>query len=373
MSTLAVGWVFAVCCFSPHGDDGLDARTTQFISGRDARATQVVPAANSRAVVQDSQPAVGADEGAVAADTSAAVDFDAITQRVVKVHGGALGREQGYAAGIIVSADGQIVTALSTVLESPVLRVVLADGRRFAARVVRRDDRRQLALLQIDAQSLPWFEFADATALRSGDWVVAAGNPFKVAAGPEPVSVLLGVFAGRARLEARRRTQDFPYEGEVLLLDMVVATPGFAGGALVDLEGRLLGMIGKAVESTRTNTWLNYAMPAEEIAAFLAGPVEEPSVAADSAESVDWGIRLFDVGGQVRLAYVERVRPASAARRAGVRVGDLILAVGDVAVASCVDYYAACERLPAGEPANVLVKRGDQVLDLTLEWEARPQ
>lgn len=298
-------------------------------------------------------------------------------QRVVKLYGGSLGREKGYGSGIVVSADGKIVTTLSILLEGRTLRVVLPDGRRFPARIVARDQRRQLALLQIDAFELPCFELMDSGHLQPGDWVIAAANPFKVADGPEPVSVSLGVLSGRTSLAARRRAQDFPYNGPVLLTDLIVATPGSAGGALVDADGNLVGLVGKAVISKQTNTWLNYALPVEEVAASLeesrAEPdreVPEPSPRAKPyASRLNLGFRLFDVGGREPPPYVERVRPDSPAWRAGLRPNDLILSIDGQQVVTCADFREAVNKLRPGQPVPLVIKRREEVvtLELTLE------
>jgi serine protease Do len=314
------------------------------------------------------RPAAGQPESAGGPFASA---IDSTCQRVVKLYGGGYERARGFGSGVLVSADGMIATTLGVLLESPALRAVLPDGRRYPARVVKRDETRQLALLQIDAADLPHFELGSSTHLRAGDWVLAAANPFKVAEGPEPVSVAVGAFSGRATLSARRRKQDFPYEGPVLLTDVIVATPGSAGGALADVQGRLVGLIGKAVISTQTNTWLNYALPVEEVATLLRDrpdprPEQTPSerqAAADQPEP-DLGLQLFDVGGRTRPAYVERVRPDSPARRAGIRPNDLILSLAGEPTDTCAEFYDLRARLRAGEQIEVVVKRGDELQTL---------
>ena len=309
-----------------------------------------------------------------ALETPFATAIRSATPRVVKLYGASIGREQGYGSGILISSDGRIVTTLSILLESPSIRVVLSDGRRFAGRVVARDARRQLAEIRIDANALPYFELGDSTHLEPGDWIISAANPFKVAVGPEPVSFMAGVFSGRAALAARRRAQDFAYTGQVLLTDIIVATPGSAGGALVDIRGRLVGLIGKAVIDTRTNTWANYGLPVEEIAAFVNHGDEDPRQTADadspSASALPrLGLRLFDVGGRVRPAYVERVQPGSAARRAGIRSGDLILSVAGTPVASCEEFDEAMRELHSNQSIEVVVKRGEKVLSMPLTVE----
>ncbi|MFQ5806187.1 MAG: S1C family serine protease, partial [Phycisphaerae bacterium] len=308
------------------------------------------------------------------------VAIDAARERVVKIYGGGFGRERGYGSGVIVSADGRIVTTLSVLLESPALRAVLPDGGRFPAQVIKRDEVRQLALLQIEADNLPFFEPAGSGHLRPGDWVIAAANPFKVADGPEPVSVAVGVFSGYGELFARRRAQDFVYEGPVLITDIIVTTPGSAGGALVDAEGRLVGVIGKAVISKRTNTWANYALPVEQVAAFLsdttatrAADLAAGNEASSSRRRPDLGIRLFDVGGRARPAYVERVRRGSPAWQVGIRPNDLILSLGGELISTCEDFYKARAGLRVGEPTAVVIKRGNELKTVELTVRGREQ
>lgn len=300
--------------------------------------------------------------------------ISAAAPRVVKLYGAGAGRAKGYASGVLISADGKVITALSTITEAENPRVVLSDGRRLDARVLARDPRRQIALLQIDATDLPFFELGSSQDLRPGDWVIAAANPFKIADGAEPVSFSLGVLSGRAELLARRRAQDFPYDGPVLLTDVIVATPGSAGGALVDASGRLVGVIGKQVESLRTNTWVNYALPVEEVASFVeaaaSGKAGEPEPPPDAAAAptarADLGLRLFNLGGRTRPAYVERVRPGSPAARAGLRPDDLILQVRGVPVGSIPECQALLDKIKPSETVELVVKRGEQVLTLEL-------
>lgn len=324
----------------------------------------VLALALSAATAAQNEPAAGPLADAI----------DAARQRVVKLHGGGFGSEYGYGSGVLIAADGQIVTTLSVLLESPGLRVVLGDGRRFPAEVVKRDEARQLALLKIEATDLPFFELYGSAHLEPGDWVIAAANPFKVAEGPEPVSVAVGLFSGRAELSARRRAQDFAYAGPVLITDVIVATPGSAGGALVDAHGHFVGLIGKAVISKRTNTWANYALPSEEIAAFLAeaevaeipgDPTVAPPPSADRARP-ELGIRLFDVGGRTRPAYVERVRPDSPAHEAGIRPNDLILSLADEPITTCDDFYDVLRTLRVGQSIIIVIKRGEEARSLEL-------
>jgi S1-C subfamily serine protease len=312
-----------------------------------------------------------------ASDNPFAAAIDAAQPRTVKIYAAGIGTVKSYCSGVVVSADGRIVTVLSAMLEDASVRVVLADGRRFPAKLVAHDDVRQLAELRIEATDLPHFALGTSDRLKPGDWVIAAGNPFKVADGPEPVSVAVGVLTERADLSARRRTQDFSYTGTVLLTDVIVATPGSDGGALVDSEGQLVGIIGKAVKSTRTNTFANYALPVEEVAAFLERrPAAGSEVATTSRPALsmqgDLGIRLMDYGGRTRPAYVERVRADSPAAAAGLRADDLILSVNGQTVANCGDMQQAMERIDVRRGLALVVKRREEVKTVEIKLPGEP-
>ena len=97
---------------------------------------------------------------------------------------------------------------------------------------------------------LPFFDLAVETALNPGDWVVAAGNSFKVADGAEPVSLAHGVFSVRTPLDARRTVKEFSYHADVLVIDGITSTPGAPGSALVNIDGSCVRMIVRFVTST---------------------------------------------------------------------------------------------------------------------------
>lgn len=325
-------------------------------------------------------PVLGAVGHGPSANELFADAIDAGRQRVVKLYGATIGREKAYGCGVLVSADGKIVTVLSVLLEGRHVRAVLWDGRELPVRILARDERRQLALLKIEAGHLPFFELTSSGDLTPGDWVIAATNAFKVAEGSEPVSVSVGLLAGRAHLSARFRARDFPYDGPVLLTDLIVTTPGCAGGALIDARGRLVGVIGKPVVGKLTNTWVNCALPVEEVAALVtAGDVRlgdappEPTTRAVAEKPADLGLLLFDVGGHVRPAYVERVRPDSPAWKAGLRPNDLLVSLDGQPITTCEDFERLATRLRAGQRVALVVKRGEQLQMLELTVEPPPE
>lgn len=318
--------------------------------------------------------------------------------RVVKLYGRRVGKQAGYGTGFLVSNQGHVVTVSSVLIDARRIRAVTADGTLYEADVVARDRRRQLALLKLNPaaannetnessdtepiEHLPFFDLTIDAPLEPGDWMLAAGNAFKVADGAEPATVAHGIFSARTRLDARRRLKDFPYQGEVLVIDAITSNPGAPGSAVVNLDGAFVGMIGRVVVSNLTHTHFNYAMPREEVAAFvdaaLAAPGGGPggdrygadSLAMDAdVEPFDTGIRLSKIGYQKLLPFVERVRIASPARNAGVRKDDLIMAVNGRNVGDVSQFDNQMRRAIPGKPIELVIRRGHGILTISIPTE----
>ena len=357
---------------------------------------------------------------------------EAALPRVVKLYGLGVGTQAGYGSGVLVSADGLVLTVFSLLIDSDHIRAVTSDGTVFGAEVVHRDAQRQIALIRLKpAREVPTpssapgdrpappdepppgepsperndaigpLPYFDATCensgnensgdgriapclgfLQPGDWVVAAGNSFKVADGMEPVSVFHGVFSARMRLDARRKVKDFPYHGEVLAIDAVTSNPGAPGSAVVDIEGRFVGMVGRVVISNRTHTHFNYAIPRDVLVEFLR-EASDPATRAqarsvrtsnDEGESavVDVGIRITRTGYRELPPFVERVRHGSPAARAGVQKDDLILSINNANVGDVREFDRRWRMLKHGEPIDLVIRRGRRIMNVRIESE-KPQ
>lgn len=313
-------------------------------------------------------------------------------RRVVKIFGaGGLGRVEGYGTGIIISADGDILTVFGPILLSEAPRVVLSDGRRFRAKVARADGQAGLALLDIDAEDLPFWDLAGKGAasdpgsgqLDNGPWSVrlepaapgtsafALSNAFGIAAGAEAVSIQRATLAAHAWIESDRPPQRRGESGAAsYILDGITGNPGSAGGALVDVHGHLLGLVGREIRDQRWNLWVNQALPAARLRAFLEQST--PSVAADEAvpnpdSPIDSrGIGLLPDVLSATPPFVDAVEPDSPAARAGFRPDDLIAFVGPTAIRSVADFRRALARTNAAEPVRLSVLRDGALLELEL-------
>lgn len=309
--------------------------------------------------------------------------------RVVRLYGLKAGLSAGYGSGILVSDDGLLVTVTSLLLDSEQLRVVTSDGTVYGADMIGSDRQLQLALMRlrplpsydrrgnripgapVEPGRFQYFTPGDSTRLQPGDWIIAAGNPFKVAEGSEAISVTVGVFSTRTELDARRKTREFPYHGDVLVIDAITSTPGSPGGPLLDLDGHWMGMIGRMVISNQTHTNFNYAIPVEVVAAFIDSVLQPPSIdASDAATTAKvkpyHGIKLFEHGYRKKLVYVDRVKRGSPAKTAGLRKDDLIVSVGGRKVADIEAFERIIETKSPGDKLELAVIRNEELKNLTL-------
>lgn len=306
----------------------------------------------------------GAFAGERSSPFTAAIEY--AQQRTVKIYGASIGRVAGFATGLIVSAEGDIITAQGVHLSGYRVRVTLPDGTMHNAKVVRRDPDTQLALLKIQANTPTYFSLGETPVGNSGDWVLAVSNAFKVADGAEPLSVNLGVISLRTKLEAKRLTQDYDYAGDVLLIDAITSNPGAAGGAVVTADKRLAGMIGKVIESKSTNTRLNYAVPNDVLHAFFQGVDAGGSKTPITKGKAVIGIRLFALGGRNAPAYVDRVKPASPAFQAKLRPDDLVVSMAGEKIRTVRDYKEVLDSLVPGREISLIVKRQNRLVEVKI-------
>lgn len=303
-------------------------------------------------------PARGEDEG----ENEFATSIAYAQKRTVKLYGAGIGREPGYASGLLVSADGLILTAQGVYLSGERLRISLPDGSSHQATLQRRSQNLQLALLKIEADTPDYFNLVEQPPTKQGDWVLAISNAFKVADGAEPLSVNLGIVSLRTRLEAKRGFSDIPYDGDVVLIDAITSNPGAPGGAVMTADGHLAGLIGRIIEGKKTNTRLNYVVPTDLLAQFVAGKEPAPAATVATGAKGEVGIRLFGLGGRKAPAFIDRVLPGSPAAKAGLKSDDLIVSLAGQVVHDSLDYKKIVETLKAGQEVTISVKRNNQVV-----------
>lgn len=296
-------------------------------------------------------------------------------RRVVKIYGaGGLAGLEAYQSGFLVSPDGHIATAWSYVLDVEPI-VLLDDGRRYEAEIVGFEPSLELAVLKIEASDLPYFKLPEGSRKQWGDPVLAVSNLFNIATGDEPASVLQGTVAAVSKLNARSGTFKTPYTGSVYILDLVANNPGAAGGALVDTQGSLVGMLGKELRDGDTGVWLNYAIPADAtrtvIGDIIAGRLttqmdaEQPLLSREqSHQAATLGLAFVPDVLESTPVYVDSVIRDGPAWKAGLRPDDLILLIDGKRVESQRMMRQVLRTIDRRDNVPLTVQRESQILPL---------
>jgi len=299
-----------------------------------------------------------------------------VQPRMIKVFGtGGMRSLESYQSGFLISNDGHVLTAWSYVLDSGDATVVLDDGRKFTSAIIGADPRLDIAVLKIDATDLPYFDLSTASTLQTGSRVLAFSNLYGVATGDEPTSVLHGIVAGTTKLSARRGSFKTPYRGNVYILDAMTNNAGAAGGALTDSQGRLAGVLGKELRDAEANTWLNYALPIEEIRASVHAIItNKPTDTTDEARLPDESANL-DAMGVILIPnvlrntppFVDLVLPNSAAAKAGLHSDDLIVLVNGQAVSSQSSVNEKLLEIDAVDPVRLTISRDSELIEFEIQ------
>jgi S1-C subfamily serine protease len=307
-----------------------------------------------------------------------------VQPKIVKIYGagGPSGLEP-YQSGVLISENGHVLTAWSYVLDTDEIDVTLNDGRKFTGKLVGADVRTEIAVLKIDAAGLEHFKLDQAATIDVGARVLALSNLYGVATGNEAASVQHGVVAARTTLAARRGVYNSPYQGPVYVLDAMTNNPGAAGGAVVNVRGELVGVLGKELRHARTGTWLNYALPIAELRSsvtdILAGKTPRRDDMAkrkprEPHQLRQLGIELVPDVLEKTPPFVDQVRAGSPAAKAAVRPDDLVLLVADRLVGSCRAAEDELSYIDRIDPVRLTLLRGQQVVEVTLRAgeEAKP-
>ena len=340
---------------------------------------------------------------------------DQTNRKLVKLFGaGGFSRLNNFGTGIIISKDGYVLTVASQLLDTSDLVVHLNDGQRMKAQVVVVEPELDAAIIKIRAEGkkleeplgfdLQYFDFAEAAKrppAAVGDWALALSNTFEIALRDEPLSLQRGVVMAYTKLAGRRGVFEFPYTGDVYVTDMIMNNPGAAGGALIDRKGNLLGVIGREIKNSLSDTWMNYAIPVtakvdikqkvmvkdkdgkekeeektitvtmpEFVSLGMQGkynPVKRPSITA--GEGGYHGIVFVPNVLERTPAYVEDVVSGSPAAKAGIRPDDLMSFVDGEPIVSIKSFNEWIKKnTRPGTVLRIEVRRGEalQTIEMTL-------
>ena len=270
--------------------------------------------------------------------------------------------ENSLGSGVIIDQDGTIATNTHVVKDALEISVVMSDGREFAATKTLIDEKTDLAVLQIDAkgENLPFLSFADSDALEVGDLVLAIGNPFGVGQ-----TVSSGIVSGLARTGIGPSGYSFFIQTDAAI------NPGNSGGALVDMQGRLVGINSMIFSKDGGSLGIGFAIPANMVKIVIDASRQGSSkivrpwtgmngqhITSDMVESLGL-TRAFG-------ALTTKVHPKGPAAAAGLREGDVVLAIDgkDVQGPEALKYRLAT--VPMGASVKLKVWRHGKAFETTL-------
>ncbi len=283
-------------------------------------------------------------------------------------------RRMGGGSGVIISSDGYIVTNNHVIEGADKLSVTLHDGKSYEAHLIGTDPSTDIALIQIDATDLPTLEFGDSDALRLGEWVLAVGNPMGLNG-----TVTAGIISAKGRSLGSSGSSGMLDIESFIQTDAVV-NPGNSGGALITTSGRLVGI--NTILKSNTGTYIGYsfAVPssiARKVVSDLKeyGAVQRAVLGIAYSEiSPAWLERFAEQTGveETEGLYIGEVTEGGAAQSAGIREGDVIIALNDNSIRTSAALQESLAKLRPGDKIKISVKREGSVkhFDITLRNRA---
>ncbi|MCR1567864.1 serine endoprotease DegQ [Mixta sp.] len=272
---------------------------------------------------------------------------------------------EGLGSGVIIDAQkGYVLTNNHVVNGANKISVQLSDGREYDARLIGRDEQTDIALIQLQgASNLTQVKVADSDQLRVGDFAIAIGNPFGL--GQTATSGIISAL-GRSGLNL---------EGlENFIQTDAAINRGNSGGALVNLNGELIGINTAILAASGGNIGIGFAIPgnmAMELAQQLiaTGEVKRGQLGIKGTEMTADMARAFNVDAQ-RGAFVSEVLPKSAAATAGIKAGDIITSVDDKPITSFAELRVKIGTTPPGKEVKIGLLREGKPLSVTVKLDA---
>ena len=263
---------------------------------------------------------------------------------------------QGSGSGVIISADGFIVTNNHVIDDADEISVILNDKREFKAKRIGTDPSTDLALLKINAVNMPVLKFSNSDNLKLGEWVLAVGNPFNLTS-----TVTAGIVSAKSR--------DIGINPDQLRIEAFIQTdaavnPGNSGGALVNTRGELVGINTAIASQTGTYTGYSFAIPANIVQKVVADLKEYGEV-----QRALLNVEIRDVTAEVAKendldkiegVFIGKVQPGGAADLAGLKDKDVIISVNGVEVNSTAELQEQISKHRPGNKVAVVVKRDNK-------------
>lgn len=270
-----------------------------------------------------------------------------------------------FGSGVIISTDGYIITNNHVIEGAKSISVSLNDGRTFEAKLIGSDSSVDIALLKVDAKGLPTIPFGDSDKIRLGEWVLAVGNPFNLTG-----TVTAGIISAKARSTAVEGPQGNAQIGRFIQTDAAV-NRGNSGGALVDAQGRLIGINTMIFSETGNYSGYSFAVPINTAAKVVSDLKKYGSVQR-AVLGIIGGTVTEDIQKEKHLkvsqgVYVSEFSEVSAAYAAGIEEGDVIVAIDGSKITEMGELQERIGRCRPGDTILVTVDRKGTKRDFKVE------
>lgn len=268
--------------------------------------------------------------------------------------------QRGTGSGFIISSDGLVMTNAHVVADADELIVRLTDKREFKGKVLGSDTQTDIAIVKIDAKDLPVLRMGDSSKLKVGEWVAAIGSPFGL-----DNTVTAGIVSAVSR--------DLPSDQYVPFIQTDVAVnPGNSGGPLFNMKGEVVGINSQIFSTSGGFMGLSFAIPID-----LAMQIKDQLVKDGKVTRGYVGVYIQELDQELAKSFglekpegalVTKVEKGSPAEKAGLKTGDVIVAVNDQAVNNSIALPRIVSVLPPGKKVQFTVIRDQkkQTVDVTI-------
>lgn len=274
-------------------------------------------------------------------------------------HGRSRGPQEASGSGVIISADGYIVTNNHVIEGADELEVVLEDKRTYTAKLIATDPNTDIAIIQIKENNLPFISFANSDDIKVGEWVLAVGNPFNLES-----TVTAGIISAKGRnigiIGDKMRANGNSSPLESFIQTDAAVNPGNSGGALVNLRGELIGINTAIASNTGSYSGYSFAVPTSIVKKVTGDLLKYGNVQRGYL-----GVIIQEVNGKVaeeldlkvsQGVYVEKFNDGtSSAKAAGIKIGDVITKIDNVDVKTSSKLQEMVARHRPGETVQVTV------------------
>ena len=259
----------------------------------------------------------------------------------------------GSGSGVIIREDGYIVTNNHVIDGADKIEVTLNNNQKYPAVLVGTDPATDVALLKIDAEGLPVIPFGDSDKLRLGEWVIAIGSPYDLRS-----TITAGIVSAKGRSMPN-------YSGEFKIESFIqtdaAVNPGNSGGALVDKAGNLVGINTAIISQTGSYTGYSFAVPVNIVKKIVYdlmdyGKVQRAVLGITMQEIDDKIVEDLKLSSR-KGVYIVEVSKSGAADVAGIKAGDILIAIDSTAITNSASVQEAVSRFSPGDEAEITVLR----------------